>query len=74
MAIWKSLGGASSSGVTIATKRERQDHAPAIRAQVLQQAPQQVRVVGFSERFFFVNVAHACSSSSSSNCLRYRSA
>ncbi len=55
-------------------KRERQNHTPAIRAQILQQAAQEVCVVGFAERFFFVNVAHAFSSSSSSNCLRYKSA
>ncbi len=55
-------------------KRERQNHTPAVRAQILQQAAQEVCVVGFAERFFFVNVAHAFSSSSSSNCLRYKSA
>ena len=55
-------------------EREGQNNTPAIRAHILQQAPQQVRVVGFAERFFFVNVAHARSSSSSSNCLRYKSA
>ena len=36
--------------------------------------PRKLRVVDFSEFFFFAEVAHSRSSSSSSNCLRCRSA
>ncbi len=53
---------------------QRQDDTPFVWPQVFQQAAHQVRVVRFAERFFFVHVAHARSSSSSSNCLRYKSA
>src|SRR5260370_180618 len=51
-----------------------QHNAPAIRMQVLHQAAHQARVVRFAECFFFVHVAHARSSSSSSNCFSYKSA
>src|SRR5258708_2655540 len=53
---------------------QRQDDAPFVWPHVLQQAAHQARVVGFAECFFFVRVAHARSSSSSSNCFWYKSA
>ncbi len=49
-------------------ERHRQHHAPLVRPQILQQPPHQPRVVSFAELLFFVNIAHARSSSSSSNC------
>src|SRR6266567_330325 len=48
---------------------EREDHAPFVRLHVLQKPAHQARIVRFAEGFFFVKVAHARSSSSSSNCL-----
>jgi hypothetical protein len=53
---------------------QRQDDAPFVRPHVLHQAAHQARIVGFAECFFFVHVAHARSSSSSSNCFWYKSA
>ena len=41
---------------------------PAVRAQVLQQAPREARVVKFSEFLFFAEIAHSRASSSSSSC------
>ena len=46
----------------------RQHNAPLVRPQIVQQPPQQLRVVGFSELLLLRNVAHSRSSSSSSNC------
>jgi len=43
-------------------------HVPFVRLHVLQKPPHQARIVRFAEGFFFVQVAHARSSSSSSNC------
>ena len=53
---------------------ERKHHAPFVGLHVLQKPPHQARVVRFAEGLFFVQVAHARSSSSSSNCFWYKSA
>src|SRR5882724_11323957 len=53
---------------------EAEDHAPFVRLHVLQEPPHQARIVRFAEGLFFVQVAHARSSSSSSNCFWYKSA
>src|SRR5882762_2394700 len=47
---------------------EREHHAPFVRLPVLQKPAHQARIVRFAEGFFFVHIAHARSSSSSSNC------
>jgi hypothetical protein len=47
---------------------ERERNTPPVRLHVGEQPPHQVRVVRFAERLFFVNVAHARSSSSSKSC------
>ena len=49
-------------------KRQCQDYAPLVWAQILHQTAHQPCVVSFTEFLFFVNIAHARSSSSSSNC------
>ncbi len=47
---------------------EREDHVPFVWLHVPQKPAHQARIVRFAEGFFFVQVAHARSSSSSSNC------
>ena len=45
------------------------DHdPPPVRPQILHQPPRELRVVELSEFFFFAEIAHSRSSSSSSNC------
>jgi hypothetical protein len=53
---------------------QREHNAPFVWPHVLHQAAHEARVVGFAECFFFVRIAHARSSSSSSNCFWYKSA
>src|SRR5437016_353424 len=53
---------------------ESEGHAPFVRLHVLQKPAHQARIVRFAEGLFFVQVAHARSSSSSSNCFWYKSA
>src|SRR6266403_827191 len=47
---------------------ERENYAPFVRLHVLEKPPHQARIVRFAEGLFFVQVAHARSSSSSNNC------
>src|SRR5438477_12746464 len=53
---------------------EREGHTPFVRLHVFEKPAHQARIVRFAEGLFFVQVAHARSSSSSSNCLWYKSA
>ena len=47
---------------------QRENHAPFVRPHIAEQAAREFRVVGFAQGLFFVRIAHARSSSSSSNC------
>ncbi len=62
-------GPAASSAATASVSTSAKMTRPLVRPQILDQPPHQLRVVGFSEFFFFLGVAHSRSSSSSSNCL-----
>ena len=45
-----------------------QPHPQAVRTQILQQPPREMRVVDLAKLLFFAEIAHSRASSSSSNC------
>jgi hypothetical protein len=60
--------GSQFQGSDYGNQRKRDDDTPFVRPHVLQEPLHQARVVRLAECLFFVNIAHARSNSSSSNC------